>query len=183
MNRRQRLRRTRIRNASLIGPTVLVVVMWIVGLALPARHSEEARTVLGASAETVWAVLNDLDGMPNWRHDLRGLERLPDSRGHARWLELRSGGRSTMYQRVEAVTPHRLVVRSSEPNRRWVYEIRALDRGSELAIREERTITNPLTRTFVLLFGADRDRIDGLTRDLDRRFAGRRAQLAARSVD
>lgn len=183
MNRRQRLRRTRIRNASLIGPSALAVLMWAIGLFLPARHSEEARTLLGASVETVWALLNDLDGMPNWRQDLRGLERLPDLRGQTRWLEIRSSGRSTMFQRVESVTPRRLVVRSAASNRQWVYEIRTRDRGSEFVVREERTITNPVVRTFVMIFGADRDRIDGLTRDLDRRLAGRRAQLAARTMD
>ena len=183
MNRRQRLRRTRIRNACLIGPLALALVLWLIGLLLPIRHAEEVRTFLGASAETVWAVLNDLDGMPNWRHDIRGLERLPDLLGQARWLEVGSGGRRTTYQRIESVTPRRLVVRSSAPNRQWVYEIRALDRGSELAVREERTISHPLMRALVLIFGADRGRIEGLTSDLDRRLAGRRAQLAARPVD
>ncbi len=182
MNRRQRLRRTRTRQCCLIGPSVLTAVMWAIGILLPARHGEEARTLLGASAETVWAVLTDLEGLPAWRRDLRRVERLPDAEGRVQWLEVRSAGRSTMYQRVESVSPRRLVVQSSEPNCRWVYEIRALDWGSELSVREERTIANPLVRTLVVIFG-DRDRVEGLTGDLHRRLAGRREQLASRLMD
>jgi len=182
MNRRQRLRRVRVRQASVVGPMALATLMWALGLLLPPQHSEEVRTLLGASAETVWAVLTDLDGMPDWRQGLRRVERLPDAEGQVRWLEIRSAGRSTTYQRVESFSPRRMVVQSSEQNRRWVYEIRPLDRGSELAVREERTITNPLLRTVAAVFG-DRDRIEDLTRDLERRLAGRREQLASRSSD
>ena len=182
MNRRQRLRRTRTRQFFLIGPLVLTALIWAIGILLPARHSEEARMRLGASAETVWAVLTDLDGLPDWRRDLRRVERLPDAEGQVRWLEVRLAGPTATYRRVESVSPHRLVIQSSEPNCRWVYEIRTLDWGSELAVREERTIANPLTRTLVAVFG-DRDRVEGLTGDLRRRLAGRGDKLALRLMD
>ncbi len=182
MNRRQRLRRARIQRLCWFGPPGLVGVLWAIGLLLPARHIEEERTGFDVSAETVWAVLTDLDGMPTWRRELRALERLPDLEGRVRWIEVRSAGRSTTYQRVEAVSPRRLVVQSSAPSRRWVYEIRALDRGIELTVREERDLLNPIMRTVLGLFG-DRGRIDALTADLSRRLAGRREQLASQSPD
>lgn len=155
--------------------------MWLVGLVLPARHVVEGRTHFNVSAETVWAVLTDLDGMPTWRRGLQALERLPDVEGQVRWIEVRSAGRSTTFQRVESVSPRRLVVQSSEPSGRWVYDIRALDRGSELTIREERDL-NPIMRTVVGIFG-DRARLAALTADLARRLTGRREQLAARAAD
>ncbi len=183
MNRRQRLRRRQIRTAGLFGPVGLVALVGVVGLLLPALHREEVRTLLPASARTVWAILNDLDGMLDWRRDLRRLERLPDAEGRVRWLEVRSGGGLTTYQRVESVAPSRMVVQSAETGRRWVYEVRGLDRGSELAVLQERTITNPFERTLVRVFGSDRNGIERLTTDLERRLAGRRAQLATRVPD
>ena len=182
MNRRQRLRRTRTRQFCLLGPLVMTALIWAIGILLPARHSEEARMRLGASAETVWAVLTDLDRLPDWRRDLRRVERLPDAEGQVRWLEVRLAGRAATYRRVESVSPRRLVIQSSEPNCRWVYQIRALDWGSELAVREERTIANPLARTFAAIFG-DRDRVEGLTGDLRRRLTGRGDKPALRLMD
>ena len=181
MNRRQRLRRARLRLLCWFGPPGLAAGMWLVGLVLPARHVVEERTHFNVSAETVWAVLTDLDGMPTWRRGLQALERLPDVEGQVRWIEVRSAGRSTTFQRVESVSPRRLVVQSSEPSGRWVYDIRALDRGSELTIREERDL-NPIMRTVVGIFG-DRARLAALTADLARRLTGRREQLAARAAD
>lgn len=182
MNRRQRLRRARIRLLCWFGPPGLAALLWLVGLLLPARHVEEERTDFTVSAETVWAVLTDLDGMPTWRRGIQALERLPDVEGQVRWIEVRSAGRSTTYQRVESVSPRRLVVQSSEPGRRWVYDIRVLDRGSELTVREERELRNPIMRTVLGIFG-DRAHLNALTADLARRLAGRRDQLASRAAD
>ena len=183
MNRRQRRNRSRLRQLLLLGPLALLAGLWAVGLFLPTRHAEEVRSLLPASPETVWRVLTDIDGMPTWRPELRGLERLPDGRavGAVRWLEIRSGGREAALERAEAIPYVRMVVRpagGSGAGPRWVYRLSPLERGTELTIREERIVSNPLARAVVGLFGSDRRPIETFSRDLGRRLQGRRDQVA-----
>ncbi len=181
MNRRQRRRRTQIRKLLLVGPPALLAALWLAGFALPDVHREEVRMFLPSTAETVWAVLTDLDGMPDWRRDLAGLERLPDGDTGVRWREVGPWGRATAFESVESAAPSRLVVRQVGPatnERRWVYRIARADRGVEVTVVEERRIANPLSRSIAGLLGGDRGRIDGLARDLGHRLNVRR-QLAA----
>ena len=181
MNRRQRRRRQVIRKIVVLGPPTFLALLWLLGYALPSHHREEIRVLLPSSAETVWAVLTDLDGMPDWRRDLALLERLPDGADGIRWREVGSRGRALAFERIEAIAPLRLVVRLVDdgPNeRRWIYQILRIDRGVELALAEERRIDNPLLRTLVGLFGGDRGRISDLTRDLGRRLNVRRQVVA-----
>lgn len=183
MNRHLRRRNARLRRLAVALPVAVLASLWTAGLFLPSRHSEEIRAVLPASPETVWIVLTDLDGMPTWRPDLEGLERLPDgSVGAIRWLETGPGGRRQALERSEAVPPVRLVVRpagTDQAGRRWVYRLSALERGTALTIRDERMVANPLSRALVVLFGSDRKPIEAMARDLERRLQGRRDQIAA----
>jgi hypothetical protein len=134
----------------------------------------EVRAILPASPEAVWGVLTDLDGMPDWRRDLSRLERLPERSGHLVWLEVQ-GGKALALERIEAQAPIRLVIRPAVApwSRRWVYQLKPAGRGTEIAVREERWIANPLVRPFVVVFGGGRGRIGKLARDLERRLSGR----------
>ncbi len=181
MNRCQRRRLAVIKQSLVAGPSVVLALLWLFGYALPRVHREEVRVRLPSSAETVWAVLTDLDGMPDWRRDVTRLERLPDGDGGIRWREVGVGGRTLAFERTEAIPPLRLVVRQvdgSSGERRWIYRILRTDRGVELAVAEESRVENPAWRSVVGLFGGNRGRISGLARDLERRLNVRR-QLAA----
>lgn len=178
MNRRQRRLRARLLRFAVVGPVVLLAAAWLVGAALPGRHVEEVRALLPASAETVWSLLVDLDGMPDWRPGLRQLERLPEGSGPGavRWREVGIGGRVEAWERVETVPPIRLVVRPAGADRlarRRVYRLLPVEQGTELAIREEQQVDHPLRRTLTALFGGNREPIERLARDLDTRLKWR----------
>jgi hypothetical protein len=132
--------------------------------------------VLPIARETLWTILTDLDGMPSWRRDLVGVERLPAPPGGTRWREIRRRGDLALEQ-VEAVPFERLVVRSASAGqgqaRRWVYALRVTAEGTEVAVTEEQEIQNPLIRSFVRVIGGNRSRIEGFLRDLERRLMGR----------
>ncbi len=182
MNRRQRRRRVRLIRAALIGPPLVLVCCGAIGLAISPVHREETSRIYASSPETVWRALTDLDGMPAWRQDLVALERLPRSDGLVRWRELGLTGRPVAYQWTEAIPNARLVVQtvpSTTSRLRWEYRIRSLEAGTELSVIEERAIRNPIVRTFVKVFGSDRDRIEALARDLAVRLSGHRQRIAA----
>ena len=180
MNRRQRLRRARIRRAAMWLPPIGLALSWLVGLLISPIHRESLTSVLPSTAETIWRVLTDLDGMPAWREDLIAVERLPESDGTIRWREQGRSGPPAAYEWVALSPPRRLVVRRVVPDtsRRWEYRIRPLETGSEVAVIEERAIRNPALRTLVKLVGSDRDRIESFARELAARLAGHRQRLA-----
>jgi len=179
MNRRQRRRRARNRRVLIALPPVLLATLYLVGLALPAVHSAEVTRQLPGSPETVWAILMDLDAMPAWRTDLRGLERLPDHDGSVRWREETAHGERTM-RRLTASPPERLVVGVDEAGRReWEYRVERRGQGSLIAITERVWVTNPFRRPFVAAFGLDRDALERIVDGLEARAAGVR-QVATR---
>jgi uncharacterized protein YndB with AHSA1/START domain len=180
MNRRERRRRARLRAALALAPLLGVGGLYGLGLSLPAVQVERIEVSLVSSPETLWSVLTDLDAMPGWRQDLRGLERLPSRDGVVRWRELGRTGRAVALERIEVAPPERMVVRLAEgsEDRRWVYEITRDGANTRLAISDQRSVRNPLRRAFVRVFGRSRAVLDGWTRDLETRLSGRRQQIA-----
>lgn len=182
MNRRQRRRRALMIRAAVFGPPLLISLCWLIGLLISPVHREETSRVYPSSPETIWGVLTDLDGMPAWRQDLVALERLPVGDSTVRWREVGARGARMALEWAEAVPPSRLVIRIAAPaggEHRWVYRIRPLDAGTELAVIEEQAIRNPVLRTLIKVFGSDRDGIEALARDLATRLAGHRQRFAA----
>jgi len=172
MNRRQRRRRARIRQALVITPPVVAMVGYLVGLALPPVRSEDVTREVGSSPETVWAVLMDVDAMPDWRADLRQVERLPDLEGDARWVERTDGGIRTL-RRIALEPPARLVV-ALDPARtvEWEYRLERRAPGSAISITQRVRIANPLRRPWVALFGIDRQPLEELADGLALRAGG-----------
>lgn len=152
---------------------------WVAGLLIGPVHREETSLVVASSPETIWGVLTDLDGMPNWRRDVVGVERLPAEAGMARWREQRRDGTPVVFEWTEAVPMQRLVIRRAGGGRAWVYRIQRVGDGTRLAVTEERRIGNPALRTFVTIFGSGRGRIEAFAEDLAARLAAHRRRLAA----
>lgn len=183
MNRRQRRRRTRLRRFAVLGPLLGLTAIWSAGLLLPSRRAESAWSELPAPPEAVFRILSDVDGMPDWRADVKAVERLPNVPGAVRWRETAPGGRARAFEMTESDPPVRLVVRPAgegAADRRWIYRLVAAGAsGTTLEVREERRIINPFRRAFAGAFGFERTRIDRLARDVARRVGSRRGQVAA----
>lgn len=181
MNRKRRRRRARIRRVLWVGPPLLVLVAYLVGTRLPPVTRVEVAGPFPVSAETVWAILTDLDDMPAWRADLSALERLPERGGVVRWLEVGRRGRIA-YQRVEARQPTRLVVHEErgEVGARWIYRIEPNAGGVTLSVAVERPVPSPLARVLAVLVAPGRSALDGFFADLAARVAARRREVVAR---
>lgn len=182
MNRRQRRRRTQLIRWACFGPIWALVLSLGLGLLLPGRHQERAVIRYHSSPEAVFAILTDLEAMPTWRRDLGHVERLPGRSGRVCWRERDRRGRLTTLERTESTPNSRIVVAPALAGpraSRWTFELHPVTGGTELSITEERTIRNPIGRALVLVFGADRDRVDGWAEDLEARLNGRRERLAA----
>ncbi len=137
----------------------IVVLAAIVGWLLPVSHVATGRRTLAASPDRVWQHITDVEAFPNWRSDVRRVERLPDRDGRAVWTEEGSSGRLTLA--VEKIEPPRLLVsRIADPDLpfggTWTYEIAPAAAGCTLTITEHGEIYNPLFRVMArYVFGYD----------------------------
>lgn len=110
IERRRRLhRRRRVLRFLLVG-TAGTAVLGLAGLVLPQETIRSGTLTLSRSRESIWRILTDLDGMPRWRSDLTGLERLPDQDGRPVWRETRRGS-ARVVQLSLAEPPRRLEMR------------------------------------------------------------------------
>ena len=122
---------------------VAVVATLIVGWLLPETHTASRHASFQASAETVWALITDVEKFPAWRSDVKSVERLPNRDGRPVWVEEGSNGRITFaFERTDA--PRLLVVRIADPDLpfggTWTYAVSAASSGSTLTITEDGAI-------------------------------------------
>ena len=129
----------------------LLGAAFVAGTRLPVQHSASATERFDVSVETLWAAATDYRGYPLWRTEVDAVERLPDLEGQVAWEETGGTGEITVLIE-ESVRPTRFVIRiADEVARRafggtWTFTFRAEGNASELTIREDGEIYNPLFR-------------------------------------
>jgi hypothetical protein len=123
----------------------LVLVMALIGLALPRDHVAARRTVLAKPPGEVWAALTDLDAQPRWR---RGLQRIEQA-DPKRFTEHTRRGKIA-YEVVEDRPRELRITRIADAKLpfggRWIYELAPEGAGTRLTITEDGFIKNPVFR-------------------------------------
>jgi uncharacterized protein YndB with AHSA1/START domain len=127
----------------------VVAVVALIGATLPKAHSVSRTTHVPMPPEALYTLLTDVDRYPTWRGDVKKFERLPDRDGKPAWIETMTAGRIPMYfERMER--PTLLVGRIADPSLpfggTWTYRIAPAARGSDLTIREDGEVYNPIFR-------------------------------------
>jgi hypothetical protein len=130
------------------GLAAFIALVVVIGLLLPQNHTATRTLRLKQPPEAVWHTITDYAAQPQWRSELKKIERLPDSNGHEAWKEYNSAGEMTLIT-MESTPPHRLV-RQIGPGLPfgggWVYEITPDGSGSRLKITENGEVYNPVFR-------------------------------------
>jgi hypothetical protein len=128
----------------------LVVLMALIGLAIPKGHIAARRAIYAKSPDEVWRVLTDLDGHTRWRRSVRKIERLsPTSfREHSRQGTItfaidedRAPAAGASGRRVTRIADDKLPFGG-----RWIFELAPDGAGSRLTITEDGFIKNPVFR-------------------------------------
>ena len=127
----------------------VVLLIYVVGLALPKAHVASVAASYTASPDTIWQLLNDPASFPQWRPGVARVELLPDERGQRGWREFGKHD-AISYRVVEADAPRRLVARIADPNLpyggTWTYELSPAGTGTRLTITERGEVYNPIFR-------------------------------------
>jgi hypothetical protein len=130
------------------GLAAFIALVVVIGMMLPQNHTATRTLRLKQPPQAVWQAITDYAAQPQWRSELKKIERQPDSNGHEAWKEYNAAGEMTLIT-TEAAAPHRLV-RQIGPGLPfgggWVYEITPDGSGSRLKITENGEVYNPVFR-------------------------------------
>jgi len=157
----------------------IVLVVAIVGAALPRDHTAAMSARIPATPESVWAALTTPADFPRWRSDVKRVELLPAAPSGPSWRE--HGGNGAITYVVEAwEPPHRLVGRIADQGLpfggSWEYRIEPDGTAaSQVTIIERGVVYNPIFRFVSRFVMGHTKTIDTYLRALARRFGGEAA--------
>jgi uncharacterized protein YndB with AHSA1/START domain len=135
----------------------IVLVTLVIGWSLPVAHVASRRATVGAPPDVVWKAITDVGAFPQWRTDVKKVERLPDRNSLPMWVEEGGNGRLT-FAVDHSEAPRRLVSRIADPSLpfggTWTYQIDPAPAGSIVTITENGEIYNPVFRVMArFVFG------------------------------
>src|SRR5687768_15199391 len=127
----------------------LVVIVVAVGYSLPVKHVATRSAQLAAPPERVWATITEVSSAPQWRADVKSVEVIRQGAAGPVWREV-SGDGTITFETVESVPQQRLVTRITDKSLpfggSWTYELQPAASGTQLTIREDGEVYNPLFR-------------------------------------
>jgi hypothetical protein len=126
----------------------VVALIAAIGSRLPKAHHAARSARFPVPPATLYAVLADVDRYPEWRKDVKRIERLPDRDGRPAWIEHGPHGAIPMLAE-RAEPPSLMVGRIGEGlafGGTWTFRIAPAPGGSELTIAEDGEIYNPIFR-------------------------------------
>jgi uncharacterized protein YndB with AHSA1/START domain len=157
----------------------ILILVTLIGYLLPKEHTVTREARFGQPPEVVWKTITDINAMPSWRQGLKSVKHLPDQNGLPAWVETTDSGTIPL-ETVASHPPSKLVVRIADPKLpfggTWTYEITALPAGSNLRIREDGEIYNPLFRFLARFFFGYTATVDTYLKSMSKKF-GEQAKL------
>jgi hypothetical protein len=161
---------------------LLILIVLILGLLQPVKHSITRSIRLNQKPETVFSVLDNSADLPNWSSGIARVERLPDRGGKpVIRCQVKWGRLQMILTQLENTPPTRLVTAMSKENGTtlgtWTYQIAADAGGCRVALTEDGEIKNPFFRLMARMHGLDAN-ITQTLRDLAKRF-GETAEIRA----
>lgn len=157
----------------LIISLVLAGVLWLYGRSLPREHVASSTITLLAPADTVWKLVRNFQGHPEWWNDVKRVSRL-EGRGGEAWEEDMGPSGMIQFKVTREVPGRQLVVTILNETQQdwggvWTYDVVTTGAGTSVTITEEGWIESPFFRVVSKLTGQYRT-IDSLLRSLGAQF-------------
>jgi hypothetical protein len=151
----------------------VLILITLIGYLLPKEHTITREARFQQSPEVIWKTITDIDAMPAWRQGLKSVKHLPDKNGLPTWIETLDSGTIPL-ETVTSQPPSKLVVRIADPKLpfggTWTYEITPLPSGSNLRIREDGEIYNPVFRFLARFIFGYSGTIDTYLKSMAKKF-------------
>src|SRR5688500_9477366 len=127
----------------------IVVIVLAIGYSLPVKHVATRTVQIAAPPESVWATITDVASAPRWRSDVKSAVIVGHGAAGPVWREV-SGDGTITFGTVESVPQRRLVTRITDKSLpfggTWTYLLQPLASGTQLTIREDGEVYNPVFR-------------------------------------
>ena len=127
----------------------LVLVVLVIGAALPKNHVVSRHIILRQPPAEVYAVIRDFGAAPKWRTDLERVEMIPTPDHHVRFREHGKQGAVT-YELTEDRPGEKIVTRIADQDLgysgTWTYTFQGTAAGTRLEITEAGEVSNLLFR-------------------------------------
>ncbi len=153
----------------------LIGAVILVGLALPKGHTATSRVTVPAARQVVWEVLTDFQNHAAWRPDVKKVEHRPDAKEKPAWIEHNSFGNLPMYLEASE-KPSRFVTRIIDEGMpfggSWTYELREIEKGTDVRITENGVVYNPIFRFLSRFVMGYHGTMDTFLKHLTRKFGG-----------
>jgi uncharacterized protein YndB with AHSA1/START domain len=157
----------------------LVAIGYGIGMLIPETQSHTRTITVKQAPEKVFAVLADVERMPEWNEGLEKVETIPPIDGHEASRHTFTGNLAMTIVTTESHPPSHLVRKMGDDDGpfvgTWTYHITHAAGGSDVALTEESQVRNPFTRLMMKLMGATKYMDQHLT-GLARHF-GETAQI------
>ena len=134
---------------------LLLVVLFdlglFLGMRLPREHTAVRTMFLTAPRQAVWQTITDFPKQPEWRHDLKSVERLPDRDGLQVWRENYKGSDSMTLITEQLIPPTYLVRTIADEGSfsgSWEFSLltNPVGGGTAITLTERGQVRNPLFR-------------------------------------
>jgi hypothetical protein len=151
----------------------LVLIVFLIGAALPQEHTATVRIRLNRPPARVYATLVNVTESTTWRSDLNAVEVISPEGEPLRWRESGKYGTIT-FTRDDDVPARRIVVRIDDTTQgfggRWIYELEPTGQGTVLTITEEGEVYSALFRFMSRFVFGHYATLESYARDLGRHF-------------
>jgi len=154
--------------------TLFVVGPFVAGLFLPVGHVAASSLSLSRPVDTVWTIVRDLAGYPNWWRDIKSSRRDPDAGDREIWMQTDAEGQAIALEVVESVPTKLMITQLADKklpfSGKWTYTIEPFGTGAKVTIVEEGEIFNPIFRLLARNFVGYHGTIDRCLEALGEHF-------------
>ncbi len=135
----------------------LILLVTLLGLALPREHHVSSRISLKQPPESVYAVIRDVAAIPTWWPTVKQVSRRDDPQGREIWDETMRDGFEMGIEVATAEPPTLLktvIVADDAPfGGSWTTRIDPVPGGSTVTVTEDGWVSNPIFRVMSRLMG------------------------------
>ncbi len=143
------------------------------GYFFPPEYAFKRMVAISQPPDAVWQVLTDYAAQPEWRVNLRGMERIPDRDGRETWQATNIAGQQSAMEIAQAIPPHKLVCLFVNPHgvpeMTWEFDIIPIGKASQVELYQSSAIPDPWLRA-IERFSPGTRSADEVLRSLARKF-------------
>lgn len=152
----------------------IIVIVVLIGMALPRDHVATKSARINASPDSVWAALTNVKDYPRWRTDVVSVSELPPVNGKRSWTESDKHN-SITYVADEERPREKLVTQIANEDLpfggKWEYDLTPEGPATRLTITERGWVSNPIFRFVSHFVLGETATMDTYLEELGKRFS------------